>query len=85
VRYEWKCLGKRPDVDRSQPQAVRERLKDAANRAALLDYRSLLRITFGATNPRKRLFKLAVTTLLANAPVSWVNCHPHRFNSHSGM
>jgi energy-coupling factor transporter ATP-binding protein EcfA2 len=69
ARYEWKCLGKRPPSDSRQPQVVRERLRDASNRAALLDYRSLLRTNFGSENLRGRLFDLAMTTLLANVRV----------------
>jgi hypothetical protein len=69
VEYQWKCLGTRPLSDPAQPQPVRERLVDASNRAAMLDYRSLLRTNFGAPNLRERLFDLTVTTLLVNAPV----------------
>jgi energy-coupling factor transporter ATP-binding protein EcfA2 len=68
-RYEWKCLGQRPHTDPGQPQPVRERLRDAANRAALLDYRSLLNTNFGTLDLKKRLFTLAVTRLLSNVTV----------------
>ena len=70
AKYEWRCLRDRPWKDVQFAKNVREQLTDAANRAALLDYRSLLRTNFGTTNLRKRLFQLAVTTLLANAPVA---------------
>lgn len=69
-RHEWRCLGMRPLADLAQPQGTREWLTDAANRASLLEYRSLLRTNFGIANIPMRLFGLAVTTLLANAPVT---------------
>lgn len=69
-RYQWRCLGNRPHADPRQPKEIRERLTDAAGRLSFLEYRSLLRTTFGVANVRERLFELAVTTLLANVPVS---------------
>lgn len=68
--YVWRCIGDRPWKDLKLAKDARERLTDASNRAALLDYRSLLRTNFGAINLKQRLFELAVTTLLANAPVA---------------
>jgi energy-coupling factor transporter ATP-binding protein EcfA2 len=70
AKYEWRCLRDRPWKDQKVAKDAREQLTDAANRAALLDYRSLLRTNFGTTNLRKRLFQLAVTTSLANTPVA---------------
>jgi energy-coupling factor transporter ATP-binding protein EcfA2 len=70
TQYEWRCLGDRPWRDKKLAKDAREQLADAANRAALLDYRSLLRTNFGALNLRGRLFELAVNTLLVNAPVA---------------
>jgi hypothetical protein len=71
-KYEWGCLGERPWKDPRLPKEIRERLADAGNRAALLDYRSLLRTNFGVVNPaslKERLFGLAVTTLLRDVLV----------------
>jgi hypothetical protein len=45
-------------------------LTDAAARAALLEYRSLLRAYFNVPNINQRLFELAVGTLLKNIPVA---------------
>lgn len=69
THYEWRCLGTRPWNDRKVPQPDRDWLTDASRRAALLDYRSLLRTSFGASNLKERLFDLAVTTLLTNVSV----------------
>lgn len=43
-------------------------LADAALRKGFLDYRDLLRTSFGETDLDSRLFQLAVTVLLANVP-----------------
>jgi ATPase subunit of ABC transporter with duplicated ATPase domains len=58
TRHEWRCLGRRPITDPNQLKDTRERLTDAASRASLLEYRSLLRTYFGIFNIRKRLFGL---------------------------
>jgi len=68
--HEWNCGGRRPLADVSVPQAMREQLVDAARRTGLLEYRSLLRTSFGTADVQRRLFDLAVTTLIANVPVS---------------
>jgi hypothetical protein len=68
-RFEWQCLGKRPHRDLSRAREDRERLTDAATRAAFLEYRSLLRTNFDVENVKERLFELAVGTLLANVPI----------------
>jgi hypothetical protein len=69
-RCEWKYGGRRPHRDVAVAQPTREMLIDAARRAALLEYRSLFRATFGVDDVRQRLFELAVSTVLANAPVA---------------
>jgi energy-coupling factor transporter ATP-binding protein EcfA2 len=70
AKYEWSCLGERPWKNSKLAKDAREKLTDAANRSALLDYRSLLRTNFGTVKLKERLFDVAVTTLLVNAPVA---------------
>lgn len=70
ARHTWTCGGTRPSRDMTLAPREREGLIDAARRAALLEYRSLLRTNFGPDDIRGRLFALAVDTLLANVPVA---------------
>lgn len=70
VRCEWRFLGQRPIVDPGVAKQTREALVDAARRASLLEYRSLLATFYPFDNIPQRLFKLAVETLLANVPVN---------------
>ncbi len=68
-KHEWRCLGQRPNSDANLPQLTREWWANAAQRASLLEYRSLLRMHYGNKAIQEQLFDLAVTTLIANIPV----------------
>ena len=69
-RFAWNSAGQRPRTDYAVASVSREMLTDAARRAALLEYRSLLRTNYGIVNLRTSLFELAVNTLLTNVPVT---------------
>jgi hypothetical protein len=70
ARHAWKCGGERAFRTAGVPQMTREILANAARRAALLEYRSLLRTNFGMSDIRATLFELAVNSVLAEVPVT---------------